>query len=44
MISYLNQNIASPELNYLTRFLYYGKYGVISEAEKIGAFPKSTDE
>ena len=44
MISYLNQNIASPELNYLTRFLYYGKYGVIAEAEKIGAFPKSTDE
>ena len=44
MISYLNQNIASPELNYLTRFLYYGKYGVIAEAEKIGAFPKSTHE
>jgi hypothetical protein len=44
MISYLNQNIASPELNYLTRFLYYGKYGLISKAEEIGAFPKSTDE
>jgi len=44
MISYLNQNIASPELNYLTRFLYYGKYGVISKAEEIGAFTKSTDE
>ena len=44
MISYLNQNIVSPELNYLTRFLYYGKYGFISEGEKIAAFPKSTDE
>ena len=44
MISYLNDNIASPELNYLTRFLYYGKYGVISKAEEIGVFPKSTDE
>jgi lipopolysaccharide biosynthesis protein len=42
MISYLNQNIVNPELNYLTRFLYYGKYGFISEAEKIGAFPKSS--
>ena len=41
-ISYLNENITSPELNYLTRFLYYGKYGVISEAEKVGVFPKST--
>jgi hypothetical protein len=44
MISYLNQNMVSPELNYLTRFLYYGKYGIISDAEKCGAFPKSTDE
>jgi len=44
MISYLNQNIASPELNYLTRFLYYGKYGIISDGEKAGAFPKSNDE
>ena len=44
IISYLNQNVVSPELNYLTRFLYYGKYGIISEAEKCGAFPKSTDE
>ena len=41
MISYLNQDISSPELNYLTRFLHYGKYGIISEAEKDGAFPKS---
>jgi hypothetical protein len=43
-ISYLNKNIATPELNYLTRFLYYGKYGTISEAELGGAFPKSKDE
>ena len=43
MISYLNQNIVSPELNYLTRFLYYGKYGIISEGEKEGSFQKSTD-
>ena len=43
MISYLNQNIVSPELNYLTRFLYYGKYGIISEGEKIDVFPKSQD-
>jgi hypothetical protein len=44
MISYLNQNIVSPELNYLTRFLYYGKYGIISDGEKAGAFPKSNVE
>ena len=44
MISYLNQNMVSPELNYLTRFLYYGKYGFISQAEKLGAFPQSNDE
>jgi len=43
MLSYLNQNIVSPELNYLTRFLYYGKYGIISEGEKNNFFPKSTD-
>ena len=42
MISYLNQNTVCPELNYLTRYLHYGKYGYISDAEKIGAFPKST--
>ena len=41
MISYLNQNKVSSELNYLTRYLYYGKYGYISDGEKIGAFPKS---
>ena len=41
MISYLNQNKVSSELNYLTRYLYYGKYGYISDAEKMGAFPKS---
>ena len=44
MISYLNQNIVSPELNYLTRFLHYGKYGIISDGEKIGAFRQSIDE
>ena len=44
MISYLNQNIVSPELNYLTRFLYYGKYGIISDGEKRGHFPKSNDD
>ena len=41
MISYLSQNKASSELNYLTRYLHYGKYGYVSDAEKIGAFPKS---
>ena len=41
MISYLSQNKASSELNYLTRYLHYGKYGYISDAEKMGAFPKS---
>ena len=41
MISYLNQNIASPELNYLTRFLYYGKHGFISDGEKSGVFISS---
>lgn len=41
MISYLNQKNVSSELNYLTRYLYYGKYGYISDAEKMGAFPKS---
>ena len=42
MISYLNQNKVSSELNYLTRYLHYGKYGYISDGEKMGAFPKST--
>ena len=41
MISYLNQNKVSPELNYLTRYLHYGKYGYISDGEKMGVFPKS---
>ena len=44
MISYLNQKIVSPELNYLTRFLYYGKYGIISDGEKVGSFKQSKDE
>jgi hypothetical protein len=43
-ISYINKNMATPELNYLTRFLYYGKYGTISDAELTGFFPKSQDE
>jgi hypothetical protein len=43
MISYLSNTTVSKELNYLTKYLYYGKYGVISEGEKIGAFPKSTN-
>jgi hypothetical protein len=42
MISYLNQNTVCPELNYLTRYLHYGKYGYISDGVKMGAFPKST--
>ncbi len=42
MISYLSQNKVSSDLNYLTRYLHYGKYGYISDAEKVGAFPKST--
>ena len=41
MISYLNKNKASSELNYLTRYLHYGKYGYISDGEKMGAFPES---
>lgn len=41
MISYLNKNKVSPELNYLTRYLHYGKYGYISKAEKNGVFPIS---
>lgn len=41
MISYLTKNMTTPELNYLTRYLYYGKYGYISDAEKNGVFPKS---
>ena len=44
MISYLNQKIVSPELNFLTRFLYYGKYGIISDGEKVGSFKQSKDE
>lgn len=43
-ISYLNKNTGTPELNYLTRFLYYGKYSTISEAETSGVFQKSNDE
>jgi hypothetical protein len=38
MLSYINPNFVSQELNYLTRFLCYGKYGIISEAEKARLF------
>jgi len=43
-ISYLNKYSGTSELNYLTRFLYYGKYGTISEAEVSGVFPESKNE
>jgi len=43
-ISYLNKYSGAPELNYLTRFLYYGKYGTISQGELGGVFPQSNDE
>jgi hypothetical protein len=42
-LSYLNKNNVSKELNYLTKYLYYGKYGVTSEGEKIGCFAPSVD-
>jgi len=40
-ISYLKNTVVSEEFNFLTKYLYYGPYGTISEAEKMGAFPKS---
>jgi len=40
-ISYIQPETVSPELNHLTRFLYYGKHGTISDAEKDGFFPSS---
>jgi len=43
-LSYLNKDSISKEFNYLTKYLYYGKYGVKSEHEKIGVFPPSTDQ
>lgn len=43
-ISYINKNMVTPEMNYLMRFLYYGKYGTISDGEKEGVFPESQDE
>uniref|UniRef100_A0A6C0KRS4 Uncharacterized protein n=1 Tax=viral metagenome TaxID=1070528 RepID=A0A6C0KRS4_9ZZZZ len=42
-LSYLNENNYSKELNYLTKYLYYGKYGIISDGEKMGAFMSSSD-
>jgi len=42
-LSYLNKNNVSKELNYLTKYLYYGKFGVISDGEKIGVFSPSVD-
>ena len=41
--SIMVENNLSKELNYLTRFLYYGQCGTISKAELCGAFPKSLD-
>ena len=43
IISYLNKDVVSPELNYLTRFLYYGPYGTISKGELNNVYPKSID-
>lgn len=40
-MSYLNENIVSKEFNYLTKFLYYGPYGTISNISNIETFPKS---
>jgi len=42
-ISYLNSKVVPPEFNYLTRFLYYGPYGHISNGEKVGLFPNSLE-
>lgn len=41
-LSYIKPELVSNELNYLTRFLYYGKYGIVSEYEKNGYFIKSS--
>jgi len=40
-ISYLKNDIVSEEFNFLTRYLYYGPYGTISNGEKDMVFPKS---
>jgi hypothetical protein len=40
-ISYLHPNLVSPYLNYLFKYMYYGKYGTISNAEKEGSFIQS---
>ena len=42
-LSYLNKYSISKEFNYLTKYLYYGKYGIISEGERAGIFAKSQD-
>jgi hypothetical protein len=41
ILSYIHPELVSNELNYLTRFLYYGKYGIVSEYEQNGLFIKS---
>jgi len=40
-ISYLNDTTVSRDLNFLTKNLYYGQYGLISKAEKEGSFVSS---
>ena len=37
------KNSMLSKLNYLTKYMYYGKYGYISDGEKLNAFMKSTD-
>jgi hypothetical protein len=41
MISYINEKDSTQEMNFLTRFLFYGHYGTISKGEKAGVFPPS---
>jgi hypothetical protein len=38
-----DKNMLQFGINYLTKYLYYGKYGVKSEAEKNGIFTPSYD-
>jgi len=42
-VSYLNNLVVSEELNYLTRFLYYGPNGTISKGELTNTYIKSKD-
>ena len=43
VISYLKNTHVSSEFNFLSRFMYYGPYGYISNGEKKGLFIKSED-